>query len=70
LRHVQGGHGIHTTAEGIATTLPELAAELALAPVQENGEFAAVEEEIADQFFPCLAFHLLGHDTEAARSPS
>jgi hypothetical protein len=51
-------------ANGIATTLPELALELALAPVQEGELFAAVEEEIADQFFPCLAIHLLGHDAE------
>jgi len=52
------------TGDRIATTLPELALELGLASVEEREEFAAVEDEIADQFFPGVAVHLLGDDAE------
>jgi hypothetical protein len=56
--------GCREAADGTAGTLPELVDKLALASVQEGEEFAAVEEEIADQFVPGVAIHLLGDDAE------
>jgi hypothetical protein len=52
------------TAYGVASMLPELAVELALAAVEQNEELAAVEDESADQFIPCFEIHLLGDDAE------